>query len=212
MRPSLENTTNGLIPRALEKAWEYRARLLIVAGIAGAGFIGWIARDTQKIMQDNQNIGSDVIPGDSALTDEELSRLKALGYSRENVMVVRVQDGATWNHISIAFQTPIEVLLAINGMSEDTDPDQELNSGYFIVLDPFLVVPPADASTEGQTPTQSPEITTPPTVEAGLTYVVVAGDTLYSIAVRYGISVDYLKAINSLTGDIIYPGQVLKVK
>lgn len=43
------------------------------------------------------------------------------------------------------------------------------------------------------------------------TYVVVAGDTLWDIANRYGISVDQLMGNNGLSGDLIVVGQELVV-
>jgi len=43
------------------------------------------------------------------------------------------------------------------------------------------------------------------------TYTVKAGDTLYSIAKKYGISVDTLKQMNSLTNNLLSIGQVLIV-
>lgn len=49
-----------------------------------------------------------------------------------------------------------------------------------------------------------------PSVPLG-TYTVVKGDTLYSIAGRYGISVNELKALNDLSSNIISIGQQLKV-
>ena len=42
-------------------------------------------------------------------------------------------------------------------------------------------------------------------------YKVVNGDTLYSIARRYNISVDKLKQINNLNNNIIYIGQILNI-
>jgi LysM repeat protein len=42
-------------------------------------------------------------------------------------------------------------------------------------------------------------------------YTVVAGDTLYSIAERFGTTVDEIMAVNGLTSHIIQPGQVLMI-
>ena len=43
------------------------------------------------------------------------------------------------------------------------------------------------------------------------TYTVKQGDTLYNISKRFGLSVDVLKALNSLTDNGIKIGQVLTV-
>ena len=43
------------------------------------------------------------------------------------------------------------------------------------------------------------------------TYTVKAGDTLYSIANKYGLTVSELKSLNNLTSDILSIGQVLNV-
>lgn len=46
--------------------------------------------------------------------------------------------------------------------------------------------------------------------EASATHKVQRGDTLWSIAQKYGTTVSHLKAVNNLTSDIIFPNQVLK--
>ena len=43
------------------------------------------------------------------------------------------------------------------------------------------------------------------------TYTVVKGDTLYSIANKFGVNVNTLKDINNLTGNTLSIGQVLKI-
>lgn len=53
---------------------------------------------------------------------------------------------------------------------------------------------------------------TPPPASAGGTYRVASGDTLSAIAYRQGISVTQLKNWNNLNSNLIYVGQVLKVK
>jgi len=45
----------------------------------------------------------------------------------------------------------------------------------------------------------------------GNTYVVKVGDTLYSIAKQYGVTVDDLKSINNLTNNSLSLNQVLKI-
>ena len=42
-------------------------------------------------------------------------------------------------------------------------------------------------------------------------YTVKSGDTLWLLAQRYGTTVDAIKRLNGLTGDILYIGQVLKI-
>lgn len=49
-------------------------------------------------------------------------------------------------------------------------------------------------------------------VSKSQTHKVVKGDTLWDISRKYGTTVAKLKSLNGLKSDIIYPGQVLKVK
>ena len=47
--------------------------------------------------------------------------------------------------------------------------------------------------------------------EEYLTYKVVSGDSLYSIAKKYNTTVDEIKALNNLTSNLLSIGQVLKI-
>jgi LysM repeat protein len=63
-----------------------------------------------------------------------------------------------------------------------------------------------------QQPTSPPSgsfQTATPDADGNIIYVVVAGDTLWSIAARAGVSVDQIRAWNGLTSDIISVGQRL---
>ena len=92
--------------------------------------------------------------------------------------------------------------------------------------------PPLVATTIGTTPTATPggfgELTggatatpkpaatpapaaTPSAAKEGSTYVVRWGDTLFSIAQRFGVTVDAIKSANGLTSDFITVGQELKI-
>ncbi|MFW5648965.1 MAG: LysM peptidoglycan-binding domain-containing protein [Candidatus Alkaliphilus sp. MAG34] len=52
----------------------------------------------------------------------------------------------------------------------------------------------------------------PSTNTTGESHTVRKGDTLFSIAQRFGLSVDHLKELNGLYSDTIYENQVLKVR
>jgi LysM repeat protein len=67
-----------------------------------------------------------------------------------------------------------------------------------IVLLILLIGPVGSAAAQSQPPAQT-------------TYIVQPGDNLFRIALRYGATVDALKAANNLTGNIIYVGQTLVI-
>ncbi len=68
-------------------------------------------------------------------------------------------------------------------------------------------------TTDAHRPGKAPGLSRPPLQDGvGPTlYVIVAGDTLWDIARRFGTSVDALRAANAITGHLIYPGQTLVV-
>jgi len=66
---------------------------------------------------------------------------------------------------------------------------------------------PTDTPTETATPTE----TTTPTASGPFIYVVVEGDTLDSIATKFGVDVLVLMALNNLTSDIIRVGDEILI-
>jgi len=45
-----------------------------------------------------------------------------------------------------------------------------------------------------------------------ITYTVKRGDTLFSIASRYGTTVDELKRLNNLSSNVLSIGQILRIR
>jgi len=66
----------------------------------------------------------------------------------------------------------------------------------------------AATPTSTPTPAQMAAVTPSPNE---FVYVVTTGDTLWSIAIRFGTTVEAIKARNGLTSDIIYKGQELVI-
>ncbi len=94
-----------------------------------------------------------------------------------------VKTGDTLTAIAAQFSTTPEQIMAWNGLSSD-----------MIYIGQVLRIggSPAPAGSAGS-------------------HTVQAGETLFSIAVRYNTSVATIKMWNGLTSDIIYTGQVLRV-
>ncbi len=79
---------------------------------------------------------------------------------------------------------------------------------------PTIVLPPGTSTT---TTTSQPTVTTPPVTQPNPSnlpnyHTVEPGETLYSIAKKYNVSLDYIMAKNNLESSIISIGQVLKLK
>lgn len=111
---------------------------------------------------------------------------------------VRAGD-SLWG-ISRRFNVPLAALLAANGLTVSS------------VIHPrqTLIIP---AGAGGPTPTTPPATAPPQSPAPGATsYTVLAGDSLYGIARRLGISLSSLLSANGLTvSSVIHPGQRLTV-
>ena len=61
-------------------------------------------------------------------------------------------------------------------------------------------------------PEPEPEPETTPPVESGSTYTVQPGDNMYRIALNHGMTTQELMALNNLSEETVYVGQVLQVE
>jgi peptidoglycan/xylan/chitin deacetylase (PgdA/CDA1 family)/LysM repeat protein len=72
--------------------------------------------------------------------------------------------------------------------------------------------PPASSPTLTASPSPTPARTLTPTPVAGIRYTVQPGDTLYSVAERFGVSIDVIAQANGLSDpNYIFVGQVLVI-
>ena len=106
-----------------------------------------------------------------------------------------VQAGETLFTIAMSYGTTVALIMAANGLRT-----------YDIYVYQQLIIPPVGwagwpALTPGS-PTGSPYVHQ---------YVVQPGDTLYSIARRFGVTVAALKAANGLRGSFILAGSTLRI-
>ena len=101
-------------------------------------------------------------------------------------IIYTVLAGDTLFNIAQKFQTTVEAIMALNNLTSSS-----------ITVGQRLKIPVLG--------------TMPPPSETTFTYTVTAGDTLFSIANRFGTTVAELRRINNLTSDILRIGQQLQI-
>jgi LysM repeat protein len=124
------------------------------------------------------------IPGQQTASTESSS-----GQTTEDVYVV--SQGDTLGSIAQRFGVPVDELQDLNDIA---DPNE-------IFVGQELRIPTSVSSGEE-----------PETSDQDKTYVVQQGETLFKIALRFGITLEALQEANNITDpDKVYPGQVLKI-
>ena len=132
-----------------------------------------------------------------------------------------VQPGDTLYRISRANGLTVEELRALNELEGNTiEVGQPLRLNRRVPIP--TVAPPEPPSTDGvgEPIPDRPTAGTPPTLDGppergpasgAAVHVVAAGETLFRIALRYGTTVEDLRRLNGIQGDVIEVGQRLVV-
>lgn len=134
-------------------------------------------------------LGLSVVP--SALAQQE-------PVQNEEQVVHVVQPGENLFRISLRYNTSIEAIMAANGLTDS----HTIKAGQQLIIPSGQV----SAAAPPATPTEAA-----PTISMQGDYIVKAGDTLSSIAVRYDIPLWSLMQSNGLTNHIIYVDQRLLI-
>jgi LysM repeat protein len=112
-----------------------------------------------------------------------------------------VAQGDNYYRIARRFGITVASIYAANNV---TNPNI-LNVGTVLIL-PGVSGPP---QTSGPVPTSGAPTTNPASIPGAFQYTVVSGDNFYRLARRFGTTVERIKQLNNLTGDILIIGQVI---
>ncbi|HKP53061.1 MAG TPA: LysM domain-containing protein [Chloroflexia bacterium] len=131
------------------------------------------------------------------------------------VAVTTMGLGGLKGRFSVDAQAPQGSILTVRG----NQPGDVVGGGTLPTVTPIPPVQPIPTlvAPPGPTAPAGPVSFTPVPSQGGIIsgetvapfYIVQSGDTLSEIALRFHVSVDELRAINNLTGDLIQPGQLL---
>jgi LysM repeat protein len=181
-------TGSGLATQVAGQGNVYKVRLGDTLGSIAKQFgvtADAIIRSNSLTNPDVLMVGQELkIPGQEAASTQG-----GAGQASEGVYVVA--KGDTLSLIAKRFGISLAELQKLNGI---TNPDQ-------IAVGQKLRVP---AATSGSSATS--------TSGQGKTYAVQQGDTLFKIALRFGVTIAALQSANNISDpNKVYPGQVLKI-
>ena len=149
--------------------------------------------DTLLKIAELYNISVDELKSFNNLTSNSISIGQILKVpTEENTLVdvdfYTVKKGDSLYSIAQKYNTTVSELVALNDLTSNT-----LQIGQILKIN-------------GNTTEIDEDV-----VDNNTDYIVKKGDTLYSIALKYGVSVDDIKNSNNLTGNVLSIDQVLKI-
>ncbi|WP_327229074.1 LysM peptidoglycan-binding domain-containing protein [Trichococcus paludicola] len=149
------------------------------------------------------------LTSDAILTGQVLLLKSAATVTPTTPTTPTVTPGSTTGKVTVASGDTLWKLANANGLSvSELKSLNNLTSDVIVPGQTLLLKP----TTTTPSVTQPTTPTTPTTPSTASTTTVASGDTLWKIASANGLSVAALKALNSLSSDVILPGQVLTLK
>lgn len=158
--------------------------------IWGNSYVGWQYSDNGNITGIKTNVDLDIFKDGILLSDDTtVPGSRKQEYNQSGVKYYVVQAGDTLSSIAARFGTTVASLVSINNIA---------NPNLIYVGETLKIYTNKTISTRANSFSR--------------TYVVVAGDTLSSIALRFETTVNALVQLNNITNsNLIYPGEVLKI-
>lgn len=132
---------------------------------------------------------------DAQQVDTEQIAVRSAARSVSSVPTVSVKSGDTLYSIATKNNMTVNQLRQLNNLSGNV-----IHPGQKLVLSPNTTA--SNANTNGNTSANN----------TNTSVTVKSGDTLYRIAMNHNITVEQLRRYNNLSGNVIRPGQQLKVK
>lgn len=149
------------------------------------------------------------LTSDAILTGQTLLLKSAATVTPTTPTTPTVTPGTTSGNVTVASGDTLWKIANANGLSvTELKALNNLTSDVIVPGQTLLL----KQTTTTPSVTQPTTPTTPTTPSTASTITVASGDTLWKIANANGLSVSALKTLNSLTSDMIVPGQVLTLK
>lgn len=146
---------------------------------------------TVSTLKNINNLKSDVLTINQQILVPKSKDLDISIDKDDNGIMYTVKSGDSLWKIANSYGVSVDSIKSANNLKSDV-----------LSIGQKLLIPVSDTKVE--------EVK-PPVSNSGVSYVVVKGDNLYSIANKYGVSVDDIKKYNNLSSNTLSIGQVLNI-
>ncbi|MBN1433819.1 LysM peptidoglycan-binding domain-containing protein [Candidatus Fermentibacterales bacterium] len=193
---------SSLASRVFRAAWEMgdRRRYTVSTGESWSRIASSLGVSEEALRSSNP--GAELIAGTRLQIPAPAREPVNMGYGgHEDFIVYIVRTGDTLSEIGATVGVSSREVALWNDMS----PDAVIYPGQRLVLR-------AGGQLQGPEPPDDEQPVVLVTGGGRLEHVVSAGDTLWDLAVRYGVAVEQIMYLNSLESSVLHPGDVLLIR